>query len=159
MTELKPQKRGRRIAMSAAEIDAFLAAEHTCRVATVGPDGPHATALWFAWDGGCLWLYSITGSQRWADLQKDPRLSVLVDTGHHYLELQGVEISGTAEVVGDVPRTSAPSAELAPVEAQFARKYLGGGPMLHDERHAWLRVTPRKINSWDFRKLPTSPPA
>ena len=26
--------------------------------------------------------------------------------------------------------------------------------MLHDERHAWLRVTPRKMNSWDFRKLP-----
>jgi hypothetical protein len=155
MAELKPQKRGRRIAMSAAEIDAFLAAERTCRVATVGPDGPHATALWFAWDGACLWLYSITGSQRWADLRKDPRISVLVDAGHHYLELQGVEISGTAEVVGDVPRTSAPSAELAPVEAQFARKYLGGGPMLHDERHAWLRVAPRKINSWDFRKLPS----
>jgi nitroimidazol reductase NimA-like FMN-containing flavoprotein (pyridoxamine 5'-phosphate oxidase superfamily) len=153
MAELKPQKRGRRIAMSADEIGEFLAAEHTCRVATSGPDGPHVTALWFAWDGGCVWLYSLTGSQRWADVQKDPRISVLVDTGHHYGELRGVEISGTAEVVGDVPRTAAPVAELAGVEQQFARKYLGGGEMLHDERHAWLRVTPRKINSWDFRKL------
>jgi hypothetical protein len=154
MAELKPQKRGRRIAMSAGEISAFLDGEHTCRVATTGPDGPHATALWFAWDGTSLWLYSLTGSQRWADLQKDPRISVLVDAGHHYGELRGVEISGTIDVVGDVPRTSAPDGELAPVELQFARKYLGGDEMVHDERHAWLRVTPRKISSWDFRKLP-----
>jgi nitroimidazol reductase NimA-like FMN-containing flavoprotein (pyridoxamine 5'-phosphate oxidase superfamily) len=154
MAELKPQKRGRRIAMSAGEIDEFLAGERTCRVATTGPDGPHATALWFGWDGACLWLYSIVGSQRWADLGRDPRISVLVDTAHHYQELRGVEISGRAEVVGDVPRTAAPSDELAPVERDFARKYLDGGEMFHDARHAWLRVTPRKISSWDFRKLP-----
>jgi hypothetical protein len=154
MAELEPQKRGRKIAMSAEEIDAFLAAEHTCRVATIGPDGPHATALWFGWDGACLWLYSIIGSRRWADLRQDPRISVLVDAGHHYRELHGVEISGTVEVVGDVPRSTQPNDELAPVELEFARKYLGGAQMLHDNRHAWLRVTPRKITSWDFRKLP-----
>ena len=155
MTELKPQKRGRKIAMSAAEIDSFLASERTCRVATVGPDGPHATALWFGWYGACLWLYSIIRSQRWADLQKDPRISVLVDAGHHYLELHGVEISGTIEVVGEVPRTGEPDNELALVEMQFARKYFGGGKMMYDDRHAWLRVTPNKITSWDFRKLPS----
>jgi hypothetical protein len=154
MTELKPQKRGRKIAMSAEEIDAFLTAEHTCRVATIGPDGPHATALWFGWDGACLWLYSIIRAQRWADLQKDPRISVLVDAGHHYLELHGVEISGTVEVVGEVPRTGKPNEDLAPIESQFAGKYFGGGQMSHDDRHAWLRVTPKKMNSWDFRKLP-----
>jgi nitroimidazol reductase NimA-like FMN-containing flavoprotein (pyridoxamine 5'-phosphate oxidase superfamily) len=152
--ELKPQKRGRRIAMTAAETDAFLAAEHTCRVATSGPDGPHVTALWFGWDGSCLWLYSLTRAQRWADLRRDPRISVLIDAGHHYHELRGVEISGTAEVVGEIPRTGEPCAELEPVEAQFGRKYFGGGPMTHDQRHGWLRITPAKISSWDFRKLP-----
>jgi len=153
MSELKPQKRGRKIAMSAAEIDAFLAAEHTCRVATIGPDGPHATALWFGWDGACLWLYSLIRSQRWADLQKDPRISGLVDAGHHYHELRGVEISGTVAIVGEVPRTGVPVAELVPVERQFARKYLDATELAHDDRHAWLRLTPTKINSWDFRKL------
>jgi len=53
-----------------------------------------------------------------------------------------------------VPRTSAPDDELAAVELQFARKYVGGDEMVYDERHAWLRVTPGKMNSWDFRKLP-----
>jgi hypothetical protein len=29
--------------------------------------------------------------------------------------------------------------------------------MTHDGRHAWLRVTPLKLVSWDFRKLGTLP--
>jgi len=29
--------------------------------------------------------------------------------------------------------------------------------MIHDGRHAWLRITPAKIVSWDFRKLATLP--
>lgn len=88
--------------MTDAERDAFLAAERTCRVATSGPDGPHATPLWFVWHDQALWLYSIVRSRRWADLQRDPRVGVVVDTGVDYLELRGVEISGRAEVVGEV---------------------------------------------------------
>jgi hypothetical protein len=140
--------------MTDDERDAFLAAERTCRVATLGPDGgPHATALWFGWDGTHLWLYSITRAQRWADLQRDPRIAIVVDAGEDYLELQGVEITGTAEVVGEVPRTGTASDELAAIEKVFARKYMGGDEMFHDGQHAWLRVTPGKIASWDFRKL------
>ena len=29
--------------------------------------------------------------------------------------------------------------------------------MIHDGRHAWLRITPAKITSWDFRKLENLP--
>jgi hypothetical protein len=64
-----------------------------------------------------------------------------------------VEITGSVEVVGDVPRTASPDPELAAIEQVFARKYMGGDEMFHDGRHAWLRVTPTKIASWDFRKL------
>src|SRR5690348_6155707 len=105
MTELRPQKRGRKIAMSTEERDAFLAAQRVCRVATIGSDGPHATPLWFGWDGTDFWLYSITRAKRWADLQRDPRISAVVDDGVDYLELRGVEIIGTVEIVGEVPRT------------------------------------------------------
>ena len=37
----------------------------------------------------------------------------------------------------------------------MAAKYFGGGEMTHDGRHAWLRITPLKMVSWDFRKLAT----
>jgi nitroimidazol reductase NimA-like FMN-containing flavoprotein (pyridoxamine 5'-phosphate oxidase superfamily) len=150
---MKEQRRGRRIAMTPDELDSFLAGERTCRVATIGPDGPHATPLWFGWHGGYLWLYSIVRSQRWADLQRDPRIGVTVDAGVDYFELRGVEITGTVEVVGEVPRIGEPNHELADLERLFARKYMGGEDMVYDQRHAWLRVKPTKIVSWDFRKL------
>jgi len=150
---LRPQKRGRRIAMTPAELDAFLGAQRTCRVATIGPDGPHATPLWFYWDGAHVWLYSITRAQRWADLVRDPRIGLTVDAGEDYDQLHGVEITGTVEVVGEVPRTGEPNPELERVEAAFVAKNFGLDEMFHDGRHAWLRVTPTKIASWDFRKL------
>ena len=151
---LKPQKRSRRIAMTDAERDDFLTTERTCRVATVGPDGPHATPLWFVWDGAALWLYSIVRSQRWVDLQRDPRIGVVVDAGDDYVELRGVEITGRVAVVGEVPRVGETSAALEPVERAFGRKYFPDTDSIYfDRRHAWLRLTPTKIASWDFRKI------
>lgn len=148
------QRRGRRIMMTPGELDAFLAAERTCRVATVSADGaPHAGALWFAWDGTSLWLYSITRSKRWAELRHDPRIAVVVDAGEQYGELRGVELTGTAQFVGEAPRTGEPCPELDVPERLFARKNFGLEEMVHDGRHAWLRLTPDAIVSWDFRKL------
>jgi hypothetical protein len=139
--------------MSEAELDAFLAGERTCRVATSGPRGPHLTPLWFVWDGSALWLTSIVRSQRWADLERDPRVAVLVDAGEEYSELRGAELRGVVEVVGEVPRTGAAHPRLEQPERLFARKYMGADTMRHDGRHAWLLLIPDKITSWDFRKV------
>ena len=138
--------------MTPEEVDAFLAEERTCRVATLGPNGPHATPLWYAWHGGALWLTSVVRSQRWTDLQRDPRVAVVVDAGTSYDELRGVELRGRVEVVGEVPRTGEPVPELEGPEQLMADRYLGG-TFVHDGRHAWLRLVPDKITSWDFRKL------
>ena len=40
----------------------------------------------------------------------------------------------------------------------MAAKYFGQPPMIHDGRHAWLRITPLKLVSWDFRKLADARP-
>jgi len=40
----------------------------------------------------------------------------------------------------------------------MAAKYQHPGAMIHDGRHAWLRIVPDKITSWDFRKLATLSP-
>ncbi|MEU8956671.1 pyridoxamine 5'-phosphate oxidase family protein [Streptomyces sp. NPDC048518] len=148
------QRRGRRIMMTPEELDAFLASERTCRVATVSADGaPHVSTLWFAWDGTSMWLYSITRSKRWSDLRKEPRIAVVVDTGEEYGELRGVELSGTVEFVGEAPRTGEPCPELDAPERLFAQKVFGLTEMPHDGRHAWIRLTPDAVASWDFRKL------
>lgn len=148
------QRRGRRIMMTDEELNAFLREQRTCRVATVSPDGrPHVGALWFAWDGTSMWLYSITRSRRWSDLRKDPRISVVVDSGEGYDELRGVELSGNAVFVGEAPRTGEPCEELAEPERIFPVKNFGIEEMPHDGRHAWIRLTPESIVSWDFRKI------
>jgi pyridoxamine 5'-phosphate oxidase-like protein len=157
MTE-RAQRRGRAIAMTAAEADEFLAAERTCRVATAGRDGrPHVAPLWFVWDGNSLWLSSVVRSQRWTDLMRDPRVAVVVDAGVEYTELRGVELSGAVAPVGGVPRTATPDPLLAEPERLFADKYTGGVAARPDGRHGWLRLTPEKLVSWDFRKLATLP--
>ncbi len=155
------QRRGRVIAMNAEELTSFLAEQRTCRLATAGPDGPHVAPVWFVWDGQALWVYSLTRSQRWANVTRDPRVAVVADDGHHYHELRGAEIEGQATVVGPVPRTGEqdpPAPELAEPELLMAAKYFGAAPMTHDARHAWLRITPRKLVTWDFRKLAALPP-
>jgi len=138
--------------MTPAELDEFLTAERTCRIATLSPDGPHVAALWFLWDGATLWLNSLVRSQRWADVRRDPRVAVAVDAGEEFGELRGVEIKGTAGPVGEIPRRGTSDPQLAGVERLFAGKYIRSETMPHDGRHGWLGVTPSKIISWDFRK-------
>ena len=103
-------------------------------------------------DGTSLWLNSLFRSQRWTDVVRDPRVSVVVDAGEDYGELRGVELVGRLEPVGDVPRTTAPDPRLVAAERLYADKYTGGTFRV-DGRHAWLRLTPEKVVSWDFRKI------
>lgn len=139
--------------MTPEECDEFLRTEHTCRVGSVGPDGaPHVSALWFVWDGRALWLNSVVKSQRWTNFQRDQRVSILVDAGKGYFELHGVEIIGKVETIGEVPRTGEPNGALTEPERLFGEKYAGGA-FVPDGMHAWVRVVPEKIVSWDFRKL------
>ncbi|WP_226949968.1 pyridoxamine 5'-phosphate oxidase family protein [Rhodococcus rhodochrous] len=105
--------RGAGISMTKEEIDLFLSTERTCRVATIGGDGsPHVAPLWFVWDGAFLWLNSLVRSRRWTDLQKDPRIAVVVDGGEQFTDLRGVEVCGTAVSVGDVPHRRPRRTEL-----------------------------------------------
>jgi hypothetical protein len=154
MSSIEPQKRARRIAMSETEREAHLADLRVCRVGTVGAAGaPHVSALWYVWDGAALWLYSLIKSQRWVNLVRDQRVSVVVDTGVEYFELRGVEFIGEVEFVGEQPRVGEPNPELEVPERLFAERYSGGTWLGYDQRHAWLRLRPQKLVSWDFRKL------
>ena len=150
---MKEQKRSRKIAMSAPELDEFLGSERTCRLATSGPNGPHVAPLWYVWDGRSLWFTSLVRSQRWTDIERDPRVSVVIDAGSDYLELRGAELIGRVAIVGEVPRTGEPCPELDEPERKMALKYSGTTVVTHDERHAWLRLDPEKVVSWDFRKI------
>ena len=91
--------------MDQREIDEYLHQSRTCRVGTVGGDGaPHVSPLWFVWDGNALWLNSVVKSQRWTNVVRDPRVSVIVDGGTEFGELQGVELTGHGRDRGRGPQ-------------------------------------------------------
>jgi nitroimidazol reductase NimA-like FMN-containing flavoprotein (pyridoxamine 5'-phosphate oxidase superfamily) len=144
------------LAMTRVERDAFLRSQPICRVATVGRAGrPRLSALWYVWDGTALWFNSTVRSRRWAELERDPRLSAIVDDGGaDFHRLRGVTLTGTARVIGEVPRRGEDVAELVEPERLFADKYMGGGSFRYDGRHGWLKLIPDRVVSWDFAKLP-----
>jgi hypothetical protein len=153
--QVTSQRRNRKLAMTDADLANFLDTERVCRFATVDVAGrPHVAPLWFVWldPEPSLWLYSIITSQRWHDLGSNPVASAVIDSGDSYFDLRGVEILGTVEIVGEVPRTGTSDVRLEEPERRFGAKY-SGSTMHHDERHAWLRLRPEKVISWDFRKL------
>ena len=81
------------------EVRAFLAAERFAVVGTVGADGtPHQAVAWYALQDDVLILNSAEG-RRWpADLRHDPRVSVMISDGYHWVSLGGrVEIDEDQE--------------------------------------------------------------
>ncbi len=69
------------------------------------------------------------------------------------MSLRGVELRGRAVNVGEIPRRGDEVDELAEPERLFADKYAGGRDFSYDGRHAWLKLEPAKIVSWDFSKM------
>ena len=115
---------------------------------------PHVSPLWFVWDGGSLWLL-VVRSQRWTDIERDPRVAVVVDAGWSSAS-SGASSFGTVDAGGPRPahgRRIRSTPELAAARAALRPQVTGRDEFTPDGRHAWLRLTPDKIVSWDFRKM------
>ena len=97
-------------------------------------------------------MKSLVKSQRWIDLERDPRSTVVVDAGNDLDDLRGVELRGSVERVGEVPCVGEPNRDLGEPERLYSGKYHGGDETTYDDRHAWLRLVPERIVSWDFSK-------
>jgi PPOX class probable F420-dependent enzyme len=88
--------------MSEEEVDAFLAAQLKVQVASINRDGtPHLTTLFYVVQEGRIAFWTYGSSQKVRNLERDPRVSCLVETGSDYFELAGVSLRGTAEIVRD----------------------------------------------------------
>jgi PPOX class probable F420-dependent enzyme len=143
------------IKMTDAEIQAFLTEGHkTLQVATFNHDGSiHLVAMWFAMDGPSPVFWTYNKSQKILNLQRDSRMTCLVETGGKYEELKGVELVGTGEVITDRD-------EIMKHGFHIAQRYFG--PM-GDESRPFVEKTGAKrylvrmhvdrVVSWDHTKL------
>ena len=146
--------RRRQIRMSQAELAAFLDAQRTLVCATLGPRGrPHLAALWYVPAGGRLDCWTYAASQKARNLDRDPRATLLTETGTAYPELRGVSMECDAELVRD------PDAVLDIGVALAVRYGATAGPELRASlaaqaaKRVGIRFTPTRVSSWDHRKL------
>ncbi len=149
------------ISMTPEEVQEFLDGNTVLQVATTGRDGyPHLAPMWYVMDGDRVVFRSFTKSQKIVNLRRNPRLTVLVETGDEYSQLRGVMIKAEAELVTD-PQY------VVGIYGALAAKY----PMINDTpmelqgealeaafgrfaaKNTAVVVVPEKVVSWDHTKL------
>ncbi|HWJ67993.1 MAG TPA: pyridoxamine 5'-phosphate oxidase family protein [Nocardioides sp.] len=129
------------------------------QVAANGRDGfPHLTTLFYVVLDGRIAFWTYGRSQKVVNLERDPRVSALVEDGTDYFELRGVSIEGRAEIVRDRDRIleigKAVSTRMFGVDSFEA---LGDVGMRTVEKQATKRVGvvihADRVASWDHRKM------
>lgn len=143
------------ITMTPDEVATFLDGRHTMNVATINRDGtPHLVAMWYGYfDDGALGFWTYGKSQKVLNLQRDSRMTCLVETGEEYAQLKGVEIIGTGIVLTDR------DAVMQLGRSVFER-YTGPwsdaaapGVEKMGAKRAAVRIEVEKYVTWDHNKL------
>lgn len=145
------------IKLSDAELAELLDAERIAVVTSIGPRGwPHSMPLWFVPRDGVIWIWTYAKSQKVRNLERDPRATVLVETGHEYGELRGAMIEAEARIHRD-PETVVGFAE------ELTLRYAGGISSIEGDAKAALEAqAPKRVAvsfpalrtaTWDHRKL------
>jgi len=142
------------IRMTPEEIEAYLAGRHTMNVASFNHDGTiHLVAMWYAVLDGDPVFWTYGRSQKIKNLERDPRITVLVESGDEYAELRGVELVGQATVLRD-------KADIMAIGEAVYERYFG--PVTDETRpfveltgakRLGVRIDVERAVSWDHRKL------
>jgi PPOX class probable F420-dependent enzyme len=144
------------IQLSPDEQRELIDAERVVVVATIGTRGwPHSMPLWYVPRDGEIWIYTYAKSQKVRNLERDPRATLLVETGHEYFELRGVEIEAEAEIHGDLDAVFELAKELTSRYAGGAQVDESQAEVLRNQarKRVAIRFEPKRVASWDHRKL------
>jgi PPOX class probable F420-dependent enzyme len=145
------------IKLSPDEQRELVETERVVIVSSVGPRGwPHSMPLWYVPRDGELWIWTYAKSQKVRNLERDPRATLLVETGYEYTELRGVMIEAEAEIHRDVETVSEFGKQLT-VRYSEGIESVEGDPAAALQAQAAKRVAihfhPRRTATWDHRKL------
>ena len=141
--------------MNDDEIWPFIEERKSLQVATLNRDGsPHLTTLWFAVVDGEICFETYTKSQKIVNLERDARVSVLLEDGEVYNELRGVSIAGRAELHKDpevVQRYA--SQVLIRNNPDVPKDTMAEAAKMLASKRTAVVIKPEKIVSWDHRRL------
>jgi nitroimidazol reductase NimA-like FMN-containing flavoprotein (pyridoxamine 5'-phosphate oxidase superfamily) len=146
------------IELTATEIREFLESRKTLIIVSNGPDGyPHPMPMWFYVDeSGCVYCTTFGKSQKVMNLRRDPRASLLVESGIEYAELKGVVIYAQTEIIDDLDRAIDTLVKIntrgMTVDAA-QRASLVTAVTKTASKRVVLKFTPQRYVSWDHAKL------
>ena len=135
----------------------LLESERVVTVASLGQNGwPHLMPLWYVLRDGEIWVYTYAKSQKVRNLERDPRATLLVETGHEYAELRGVMIEADAyvnrehDLVFEVAKhlTLRYADGLDSIEGDAAEALASQA-----RKRVAIRFVARRTATWDHRKL------
>jgi PPOX class probable F420-dependent enzyme len=140
--------------MSETEVEEFLQGRHTMNVASFGPDGNiHLVAMWYGFLDGAPAFWTYGKSQKILNLQRDPRVTCLVETGEQYSELKGVELVGTGEIVSDRDQVMAVGRSVTERYTGPWNDAMAVGVEQMGAKRLVVKINVDKIVSWDHTKL------
>jgi PPOX class probable F420-dependent enzyme len=143
------------VAMTDDEVTALVGEQRKLQLATINPDGtPHLVTMFYGTVDDKIAFWTYRSSQKIRNIERDPRVTCLVETGVEYFELRGALIYGTATMLTE-------PADVRQVGAQVLRRMMEG---VDDDAVAALVeasatkryavvVEPVRVASWDHRKM------
>jgi PPOX class probable F420-dependent enzyme len=140
------------IQLSEEEVRSFVGSKKTIILTTNGPRGfPHTMPMWFVQeDDGTIRITTYRVSQKVKNIQRDPRVSLLVESGLDYAELKGVLMYGHAELIDD-PEAVIETFIIA--SGQRDSEEVRASMKKTATKRVVIRVKPERIVSWDHAKL------
>jgi len=145
------------IKLSAEEQLQLLESERVAVVSSNGPRGwPHSMPLWYVVRDGEIWIWTYAKSQKVKNLERDPRATILVETGVEYGELRGVQIEAEAELIRDPDRIVEYAKEMTVRYSDGIDKVEGDAVAALEAqapKRVAIRFAPVRVASWDHRKL------
>jgi PPOX class probable F420-dependent enzyme len=135
----------------------LLESERVVTVGSLGPRGfPHLMPLWYVLRGGEIWVWTYAKSQKVKNLERDPRCTLLVETGEEYQELRGVMIEAEAELIRETDRVYEFGVELTVRYTEGIDSIEGdaaAGLQAQAPKRVAIRFRPQRVATWDHRKL------
>jgi PPOX class probable F420-dependent enzyme len=146
----------------------LLESERVAVVSSLGPRGwPHSMPMWFTLrdpaseppaDGPPkeIWVWTYAKSQKVRNLERDPRTTLLIETGTEYVELRGIQIEAEAELIRDTDAVFEFGKELTVRYSEGIESVEGDAAAAMQAQAAKrvaIRFQPVRVATWDHRKL------
>jgi PPOX class probable F420-dependent enzyme len=145
------------ITLSDAEQLELLESERVAIVTSNGPRGwPHSMPMWFVLRDGVIWVWTYAKSQKVKNLERDPKATLLVETGTEYTELRGVMIESEAEIHRDPDVVFEFGKELTVRYAEGIDSIEGDAAaalQAQAVKRVAISFPPKRTATWDHRKL------